>query len=71
MRMFFDKGGMGKLLELLKAQGQEMGAAVHFVSAREMGNVIHAIEVGEADQINIYRNARFSGCFFPEIKKIG
>lgn len=58
LEMFFDRGGMAQVLEQMKEEGERMGCKVHFVSAREMVNVIHALE-GQGGKPEVFRNGRF------------
>lgn len=60
LQMFFDHGGMARLLELVKEEGQRAGAQVHFVSAREMVNAIHALEA-RAWQAETFRGGPLAG----------
>jgi hypothetical protein len=71
MAMFFEKGGMARLLELVKEEGQRIGAEVHFVSAREMVNLVHALETRQLDGIDGFRNQRYVCRFYTKMKKIG
>lgn len=44
MKMFFDQDGGEKLLSYMQRYCSEMNARLHFVSAREMVNVVHSLE---------------------------
>ena len=48
MKMFFDQKGGERLLSSLIEHASQIDSQVHFVSAREMVNVIHALEAGTA-----------------------
>jgi hypothetical protein len=48
MRSFFQKGGLAELFDQLQLVADGEGASLHYVSAREMANVIVALEEGGA-----------------------
>ncbi|APG26440.1 hypothetical protein A7E78_00300 [Syntrophotalea acetylenivorans] len=70
LEMFFDQGGMSQLLELVQEEGEKSGAKVHFVSAREMVNVVQALEEGMARPEEC-RNSRFLSHLSHQVRQAG
>lgn len=59
LNWFFDLQGAVTLFENLAAVTGQMGAKLHYVSAREMANVIQSLEEGRAQDISNIHSHRF------------
>jgi hypothetical protein len=71
MQMFFDEKGLETLLALLASTAAEMGASLHFVSAREMVNIVHALEEGCGEEVGRMRDWRYAQVREPALKAEG
>jgi len=63
MKMFFDRGGADILLSGLLDYAEQKGAAVHFLSAREMVNGIKLLEKQDSPQRDNFRDYQFGSPF--------
>jgi hypothetical protein len=67
MQMFFDEKGLEALLVQLTSVAEEMGTALHFVSAREMVNIVRALEEGTAAEFGGMMDWRYQRASAPAL----
>jgi len=62
MQQFFDRKALDALLRQLQEMSAERGMLLHFVSARELVNIVHALEADLAGYVPDWRDFRYISC---------
>ena len=68
MKMLFDEGGFSRLFSSLEEIAEEQDLALHYLSAREMANIVSAVEDGNEGYLPGLRDHLFVRANKPEIR---